>query len=154
MSFSDQEVAYLRSQRLARLATVAPDGQPDVVPVGFEFDGRYLYVGGLAPARTRKFRNLQAGNTKVALVIDDLASTNPWSPRYLRIYGTAELVQRPGQFGPGPYMQITPTISWSFNLDGRSCTHDREVVPRRIVHHAPAPAPSPSGTPRDAESAN
>jgi pyridoxamine 5'-phosphate oxidase family protein len=111
MSFSDEEVAYLRSQRLARLATVAPDGQPDVVPVGFEFDGTHLYVGGLDPARTRKFRNVQAGNTKVALVIDDLVSTKPWSPRYLRIYGTAELVQRPGQFGPGPCMQITPTIS-------------------------------------------
>ena len=143
MSFSDEEVAYLRSQRLARLATVAPDGQPDVVPVGFEFDGRYLYVGGMAPARTRKFRNLQAGNTKVALVIDDLVSTNPWSPRYLRIYGTAELVQRPGQFGPGPYMQITPAISWSFNLDGHSFTHDRQVVPRRTVHSAADPAPSP-----------
>jgi pyridoxamine 5'-phosphate oxidase family protein len=136
MSFSDQEVAYLRSQRLARLATVAPDGQPDVVPVGFEFDERYLYVGGLDPARTRKFRNVQAGNTKVALVVDDLASVRPWSPRYLRIYGTAELVERPGQFGHGPYMQITPTISWSFNLDGRLFTHDRGVVPRRTVHHA------------------
>ena len=102
MSFSDQEVAYLHSQRLARLATVAPDGQPDVVPVGFEFDGRYLYVGGMAPARTRKFRNVQAGTPKVALVVDDLASVTPWSPRYLRIYGTAELVQRPGQFGQGP----------------------------------------------------
>ena len=124
---------------LARLATVAPDGQPDVVPVGFEFDGRHLYVGGLDPARTRKFRNVQAGNTKVALVIDDLASVRPWSPRYLRIYGTAELVERPGQFGPGPYMRITPTVSWSFNLDGRSFTHDREVVPRRTVHHAAGP---------------
>ena len=89
MSFSDQEVAYLRSQRLARLATVGPDGQPDVVPVGFEFDGTHLYVGGLDPARTRKFRNVQAGNTKVALVVDDLPSVRPWTPRYLRIYGTA-----------------------------------------------------------------
>ena len=136
MSFSDQEVAYPRSQRLARLATVSPDDQPDVVPVGFEFDGTHLYVGGLAPGKTRKFRNVQAGNTKVALVIDDLVSTNRWSPRYLRIYGTAELVERRGQFGPGPYMRITPTVSWSFNLDGRSFTHDREVVPRRTVHHA------------------
>ena len=48
MSFSDEEVAYLRSHRLARLATVASDGQPDVVPVGVEFDGTHLYVGGLA----------------------------------------------------------------------------------------------------------
>jgi pyridoxamine 5'-phosphate oxidase family protein len=144
MSFSDEEVAYLRSQRLARLATVDPAGQPDVVPVGFEFDGAHLYVGGLAPARTRKFRNIQAGNAKVALVIDDLASVKPWSPRYLRIHRTAELVERRGQFGPGPYMRITPTISWSFNLEGRSFTHDREVFPRRTVHRAADPAASPS----------
>jgi pyridoxamine 5'-phosphate oxidase family protein len=34
-------------------ATVAPDGQPDVVPVGYEFDAMYLYVGGMNPARLR-----------------------------------------------------------------------------------------------------
>jgi pyridoxamine 5'-phosphate oxidase family protein len=149
MSFSDEEVAYLRSQRLARLATVGPDGQPDVVPVGFEFDGTHLYVGGLDPVRTRKFRNVQAGSTRVALVIDDLASVNPWSPRYLRIYGTAELVRRRGRFGPGSYMRITPTVSWSFNLEGRSFSHDREVVPRRTVHRTADPAGSPSAPPRD-----
>jgi pyridoxamine 5'-phosphate oxidase family protein len=146
MSFSDEEVAYLGSQRLARLATVAPDGQPDVVPVGFQFDGTHLYVGGMAPARTRKFRNVRAGNTKVALVIDDLASVHPWSPRYLRIYGTAELVERQGRFGPGPYLRITPTVSWSFNLDGRSFTHDREVVPRRTVHRRADPTVNPSAS--------
>jgi pyridoxamine 5'-phosphate oxidase family protein len=53
MSFSDEEVAYLRSQRLARLATVAPDGQPDVVPVGFEFDGRsFTHDSEVIPRRT------------------------------------------------------------------------------------------------------
>ncbi len=136
MSFSEEEVAYLRSQRLARIATVGTDGQPDVVPVGFEFDGTHLYVGGMDPARTRKFRNVAAGNTKVALVVDDLVSTSPWTPRYLRIYGTAELVQRRGQFGDAPYMRITPTVSWSFNLSGQPFTHDREVNVRRTVHTA------------------
>jgi pyridoxamine 5'-phosphate oxidase family protein len=134
MAFSDEEVAYLRSQRLARLATVAPDGQPDVVPVGFEFDGTHIYVGGMEPVNTRKYRNVQGGNTKVALVIDDLVSVAPWSPRYLRVYGTAELVDRPGRFGHAPYMRITPTISWSWNLDGRGFSHDREVLPDRTVH--------------------
>ena len=79
-------------------------------------------------------RNVRAGNAKVALVIDDLVSTDPWTPRYLRIYGTAELVDRQGRFGPGPYMRITPVISWSWNLDGRPFTHDRPVVVRRTVH--------------------
>ena len=136
MSFTEEEITYLRSQRLARLATVAPDGQPDVVPVGYQFDGTYLHVGGTDPAETRKFRNVRAGNTKVALVIDDLVSVSPWTPRYLRIYGTAELVVHDGRFGPGQYMRITPTVSWSWNLDARSFTHDRAVGPRRTVHEA------------------
>jgi pyridoxamine 5'-phosphate oxidase family protein len=137
VSLTQEESAYLRSQRLARIATVGPDGQPDVSPVGFEFDGAYVYVGGLDPAKTRKFRNVEAGNSKVAIVIDDLVSTDPWTPRYLRIYGEAELVQRQGQFGNAPYMKITPTLSWSFNLEGQPFTHDRQVVVQRTVHQPP-----------------
>jgi pyridoxamine 5'-phosphate oxidase family protein len=138
MSFNEAEVAYLGSQRLARLATVDDDDQPDVVPVGFEFDGTYLYVGGMDPVKTRKFRNVAAGHTKVAIVIDDLVSTDPWSPRYLRVFGTAELIERPGQFGNAHYMRITPTLSWSFNLDGQGFSHDREVVVQRTEHTPPA----------------
>ena len=37
--FTDEEIAYIHSQPLARVATVSPDGQPDVAPVGFEFAG-------------------------------------------------------------------------------------------------------------------
>ena len=139
MTFTDEEAAYLQSQPLARIATVAPDGQPDVVAVGFEFDGTFLYVGGMDPARTRKYLNVQAGSSKVALVVDDLVSTEPWTPRGLRIYGTAELVERQGQFGPAPYMRITPTISWSWNLEGLPFSHDRNVVVHRTVHEAPVP---------------
>jgi pyridoxamine 5'-phosphate oxidase family protein len=36
--FTDEEIAYLQSQPLARLATVNSGAQPDVVPVAFEFD--------------------------------------------------------------------------------------------------------------------
>lgn len=135
MSFSDEEVAYLRSQRLARIATVSSDGQPDVVPVGYEFDGTHIYIGGFAPEQTRRSRNVRNGNTKVALVVDDLASVDPWTPRYLRIYGTAELVDRQDRFGSGRAMRITPTISWSWNLDGQPFTHGSAGVgPRRTVH--------------------
>jgi len=37
--FSDKEIAYLNSQRLARIATASVEGRPDVAPVGFSFDG-------------------------------------------------------------------------------------------------------------------
>jgi len=135
MTFTEDEAAYLKSQPLARLATVDADGQPDAVPVGFEFDGTYLYVGGRAPERTRKFLNVKAGQAKVALVVDDLVSTDPWTPRFLRVYGTAELIERAGRFGPGPYMRITPEISWSWNLDGRPYGDGAlQSGPLRTVH--------------------
>jgi pyridoxamine 5'-phosphate oxidase family protein len=137
VAFTAEEVAYLNSQRLTRLATVDGEGQPDVVPVGFEFDGTYFHIGGRDPVRTRKFRNVASGQTKVSLVVDDLVSTNPWTPRYVRVYGAAELVDRQGQFGDAPYMRVTPTVSWSFNLDGQGFSHDREVVVQRTVHEPP-----------------
>jgi pyridoxamine 5'-phosphate oxidase family protein len=137
MAFSDEELGYLRSQRLARLAAVAPDGQPDVVPVGF--DGTDTYVGGMDPVKTRKYRNVEAGNTKVALVIDDLVSVDPWSPRYLRVYGTAELVDPSGPVRPRPVhahhtdhlVELEPRRGW---LQPR---------PRgRPAAHRPSPRPS------------
>jgi pyridoxamine 5'-phosphate oxidase family protein len=135
MAFTEDEVAYLTSQPLARIATVGDDDQPDVAPVGFEFDGTYLWVGGRAPERTRKFLNVQAGHAKVALVVDDLVATDPWTPRFLRVYGTAKLMERPGRFGPGMYMRITPEISWSWNLQGRPYGDDAlQQGPRRTVH--------------------
>lgn len=135
MSFTEEEIAYLRSQPLGRIATVGADGQPDVVPVGFEYDGRYFYVGGVDPKRTRKVLNVQAGHDQVALVVDDLVSTDPWSPRFVRIYGTAEVIEWDGMFGPSVYLRITPTISWSWHLDGGAIEHDGEdFAPRRTVH--------------------
>src|SRR5215204_3026548 len=85
VAFSDDEIAYLQSQPLARLATVNADGQPDVVPVAFELDGLYIWVGGVGPdvARTRKLRNIGAGRSKVSLVVDDLVSMDPFIARAL-----------------------------------------------------------------------
>jgi pyridoxamine 5'-phosphate oxidase family protein len=69
--------------------------------------------------KTRKFRNVRAGNHEVALVIDDLVSFEPFIARGIRIYGRAEdPVERVGMFGPGHYVRIVPTVSWSWNLEG------------------------------------
>lgn len=115
--FTEKEREYLTSGKLARIATVAGDGQPDVTPVGFEFDGMHFYVGGLDVTRTRKYRNVKNASNKVALVIDDLASVNPWQPRGIRVYGNAEVVQREGYAGSGNYLKVTPTVSWSWNVE-------------------------------------
>jgi len=119
--FSEPEVQYLKSQRLARIATVSRKGQPDVVPVAFEFDGKNFYVGSHSQDifhRTLKYRNVNSGNRRVALAIDDLESIEPWRPRSIKVYGTAEVVERKGMFGPGKYLRIVPTISWSFGIKG------------------------------------
>jgi pyridoxamine 5'-phosphate oxidase family protein len=118
--FTQKEIDYLKSQRLARIATVGPDGQPDVTPVGFEYADQAFYIGGRDLASTRKYKNVQAGRDKAALVIDDLISVDPWLPRGLRVYGQAELVVREGMLGPGAYLKITPQVSWSWNVEGAS----------------------------------
>ncbi|AUI63227.1 PPOX class F420-dependent oxidoreductase [Amycolatopsis sp. BJA-103] len=137
MAFTDEEIAYLRSQPVARFATLSEDGeQPDVVPLAFEFDGTHFWVGGGGESvlATRKFRNIQAGQRKVALVIDDLVSLDPFIARGIRIYGeAADPVDRVGMVGPGIYARVTPTVSWSWNLAGEP-VGEAWYESRRAVH--------------------
>ena len=131
--FSEKELAYIKSQPLARMGTVSTDLQPDVAPVGFEFDGHDFYIGGQNPVVTRKYKNINNGNNKVALMIDDLETLDPWKPRGIRIYGTAVIVERAGQFGSGIYLHITPTVSWSWSLEGPAFVDGKFIV-NKIVH--------------------
>jgi pyridoxamine 5'-phosphate oxidase family protein len=103
----------MRGQPIARLSTVDADGQPDVVPLSFEFDGSFFWVGGSDASvfETRKVRNIQAGRHEVALVIDDLVSLNPFIARGIRIYGEAEPpLERIGIVGQATICGITRII--------------------------------------------
>jgi pyridoxamine 5'-phosphate oxidase family protein len=51
------------------------------------------YVGYVQ--NSTKYKNVPKNN-KVALVIDDLRSIDPWDPRGIKIYGTADFVTRQG----------------------------------------------------------
>ncbi|QCB94801.1 PPOX class F420-dependent oxidoreductase [Cellulomonas shaoxiangyii] len=140
--FTEQELDYLRSQSLARLATVAPDRQPDVVPVAFEYDGQDFWVGGVdaSVTRTRKFRNVSRGGQQVALVIDDLLSLDPFVARGIRVYGRAEgPLERTGMLGTGYFLRITPEESWSWNLDALPVGD--EWYPAHHDRHVPPPDP-------------
>ena len=138
MAFSDDEMAYLRTQPVARLATVNADGGPDVVPVAFEVDDSAIWVGGIGAQvlKTRKFRNIGAGRTEVSLVVDDVVSIQPFIARSVRVYGIAEPpVERVGMMGPGLYSRITPRVSWSWNLAGEPAG-EQWYPARRTVHEA------------------
>ena len=121
MTFSEPELQYLKTQRLARIASVSRDGDPDVVPVAFEFDGKHFYVGSHDQVmfhKTSKYLNVMDGNKKVAIVIDDMESTDPWRPRGIKIKGVAEVVDHKGMFGQGEYLRIIPNTSWSWGIKG------------------------------------
>ena len=96
--FTPSEVAYLQSQRLDRLATVGPDGQPHVVPVGFRYnpDLGTIDISGHDFAKRKKFRDVQR-NPRVAFVVDDIVSVNPWTVRGMEIRGEAQVLESGGR---------------------------------------------------------
>ena len=117
---SKPEVDYLKTQHLARIATVSPKGQPEVSPVGFEWDGKYFYVGTHDPAffpMTQRVKNISRGNNRVSLVIDDQVSVDPWVVRGVKVIGSAEIVEHKGIFGPGKYLRISPRVSVSWGIE-------------------------------------
>ena len=118
---SDQVVAYLSSQRLGRLATVDASGAPQNNPVGFRYNADLgtIDVGGRNMGASRKFRNL-ARNPKVAFVVDDIASLQPWRVRCVEIRGHAEALQDqvPYMAGMSPeIIRIYPERVISFGLE-------------------------------------
>jgi pyridoxamine 5'-phosphate oxidase family protein len=141
--FTAAEIEYLGSQPLARLATVGSGGRPQVKPVGFlvDLDTNEIVIGGFAGsgmAGSKKFRDVEA-NGAVALVIDDLASVDPWTPRGIEIRGDAKALRDGGaevgrrlgasfEFDPA-WILVSPRRIVSWGLNGSSF----EVTAREAV---------------------
>ncbi len=111
--FTEKEIAYIKSQHILRLATVSKSLQPDVAPLVFQFDGDRFLISGFDIPKTLKYKNVQSGNDLVALVLDDLASVNPWMPRGIKIHGKAEIIEKDGR----KIMLITPQRLWSWGIE-------------------------------------
>ena len=110
--FTDAELQYLRSQRLARIATASAAGQPDVSPVGFGIVGDALVSGGLDITKTIRYRNLRE-NPRATMVIDDLASVEPWTPRGVKVRGPATIESHED----GLRIRIDPEVIWSWGIN-------------------------------------
>lgn len=114
-AFSEAELAFLaEGGKLGRLATVDSQGQPHVVPVGWNYNPETgtIDIGGRDLTNTKKFRNIRDGNRKVAIVIDEVLP--PWRPRCVQVRGTAEALDASTAPGGRPIIRITPTkiVSW------------------------------------------
>jgi pyridoxamine 5'-phosphate oxidase family protein len=109
--FTEAERQYLAGgQQLGRIATVGADGTPHVVPVSWIYNAARdtIDVGGHELERTKKFRDV-ARSGRVAIVIDDLESTDPWHPRGVEVRGRGEAIPL-----PTPLIRIHPEriVSW------------------------------------------
>jgi pyridoxamine 5'-phosphate oxidase family protein len=121
MSLSTDQIAYLESQLLGRLATVDRDGAPQNNPVGYRYNAELgtIDIGGYRMGTTRKWRNL-AGNDRIAFVVDDVVSRDPWVVRCLEIRGRAEALSDQDPPMPGmtrDIIRIHPDRVLSFGID-------------------------------------
>jgi pyridoxamine 5'-phosphate oxidase family protein len=119
-TLTTDDLNYLQSQHLGRLATVDPSGAPQNSPVGFTVDettGQIL-IGGMSMGDSRKFRNVLR-NPNVALVVDDLASVDPWIVRGIEVRGEAEAlvdVDPPMAMMSREVIRITPRWIYSWGI--------------------------------------
>jgi pyridoxamine 5'-phosphate oxidase family protein len=125
MSLSEIEQDFLTRQRRGHLATVGPDGWPQVKPLGFTWNAELgtIDITGFNMANSAKYRNV-ATNPKVAFVVDEVTVENAMEgTHFLEIRGEAEQVTGPTPTDPHlapEVIRIHPTrvIGWNIDADG------------------------------------
>src|SRR5262250_1253208 len=129
--FTDSELDYLAGQRLGRIATVGPDGQPHVVPTSFRYNAEHdaIDVGGLRMSQTKKLRDAQRTG-RASIVIDDVLP--PWQPRMIEVRGTATVVPEGGKAlierFEDTIVRIQPRRIISFGIDSGDLTANARSV--------------------------
>lgn len=142
MTFTDAERVYLATQPLGRLASVGPDGAPQIHPVAFWVNAGAdtVDIGGPGLSGSQKFRNIQA-EPRLSFVVDDLATpqqtigADGQLGRGLEIRGRAEI-----RYGQRPLMEgfsteilrIHPRRIIAWNLDGPG-TNARNAEPELLI---------------------
>ena len=138
MTFTEVEQGYLTGRALGRLASVGPDGAPQIHPVAFWIDNATgaIDIGGPGLSRSQKFRNIKT-DPRVAFVVDDLATpqetvgTDGQLGRGLEIRGRADILLRMAPLMDGfseERLRLRPhrIVAWNLGAPG---TNARDVVP-------------------------
>jgi len=99
--FSDDQVRFTESQRVAHLATADANGRPHVVPVCFAYLNRRIYIAidekPKRSLRLKRLRNIEE-NPRVALVLDRY--DEDWSRlAWVLVQGTAAVLDRGPEHG-------------------------------------------------------
>ena len=126
----------LESANPARLAYIALDGTPRVIPVGFHWDGTAIVIGTVPGSA--KVAALQA-NPVVALTID--SSPPAWPPNVLLIRGTAAVSMVDGVFPEyvAGAKKVTPAEEFPRWEAGVHALYDRmariDITPTWVTIH-------------------
>src|SRR3972149_99991 len=98
MPLTAKEKVFVRSARVARLATADRSGRSHVIPICFAFDGKDLYSSidekpkRASPLKLKRVRNIRS-NPHVAVVIDRYDEN--WKKlAYVLIFGVAEILTK------------------------------------------------------------
>jgi PPOX class probable F420-dependent enzyme len=129
-TLSDDLRRALTAGRLAHLATINPDGSPQVSVVWIGLDGDDIVIGHLGAGR--KVANI-ARDPRVALTIEAEGANPVGMANYLIVHGTArlveggapELLQRLAEVYVGPGVKFPP-------MDSPPPGHVIHVAPERV----------------------
>jgi pyridoxamine 5'-phosphate oxidase family protein len=108
--FTEAERRYLLSHRFGRLASIGPDGAPQIHPVPFvvDPDSGCIEIEGPRLHETQKLRNIRR-DPRVSLAVDDQG-------RGIEIRGAAELTES------ADVVRVRPAVVIAWNIDGPGYT--------------------------------
>jgi pyridoxamine 5'-phosphate oxidase family protein len=121
MTFTDAEQQFLGRQAHGHLATIDPDGRPQVKPLGFTYNASLgtIDIAGYKMASSAKYRNIRS-NPHVAFVVNEVTAPTMEGAHFLEIRGNAEATV--GAHDPSGHLapeiiRIHPRRVISFNVD-------------------------------------
>jgi pyridoxamine 5'-phosphate oxidase family protein len=121
MTFTEAETQFLARQARGHLATVGPNGAPQVKPLGFALNPTLdtIDITGFNMAASAKYRNVRA-DPNVSFVVDEVTEASMEGAHFLEIRGIAETTvgthDPQGHLAP-EIIRIHPRRIVSFNVD-------------------------------------
>jgi pyridoxamine 5'-phosphate oxidase family protein len=139
MTFLDAEVRFLSRQPRGHLATLGPNGTPQVKPLGFSYNSELgsIDITGFNMSGSAKYRNVRT-NPNVAFVVDEVTEESMEGAHFLEIRGMAEIAigthDPQGHLAP-EIIRIHPRRIISFNVDPDNPGFSaRDVTPTDLGH--------------------
>ena len=144
-NLNDTEIAFIKMQRVAHLATADADGHPHVVPVCYALDDSRFYTPldekpkRVAEQQLRRVRNIEA-RPEVMLLIDQY--DDDWSHLgYVQVYGEAALLN-PGEAGHAEALRLLRERYIQYRSMALETHLVIAITPQRVVSWGPAILPA------------